>query len=227
MNVSVLVVEDNIALNKSIVTMLRKECFSAHGCLDISNAKENFLRLKPEIVLLDNMLPGGQGYNLISWFKEHNSVRIIMLSALDDMESKKICYKNGADDYITKPFSLYELLFKLNAIKKWISKERGEIVIGDLSFTEADRTLSCRDLSIILQPSQVKLFKSLYDRYIDRQFLHKDYAFEDSEKNIDDGSRIQTIIARLRKSMDYLGSRQVEIETIYGKGYSFVVTRKG
>lgn len=226
MKVSVLVVEDNRALNKSIVTMLSKEDFSAYGCTDISNAKETFLRIKPDIVLLDIMLPGGDGYKLISLFKNHSSVRIIMLTALDDLDSKKICYENGADDYITKPFSLYELLYKLNAVKRWISKEKGEIVIGDLVFTEVDRSLSCGERSIVLQPSQAKLFKSLYNRYIDQQYLDKDNAFNDSEKSIDDGSRIQTLIARLRKNIDYLNSKEVEIDTIYGKGYCFVVTER-
>ena len=118
MEVKVLVVEDKVALNEKIVDILEREGYSAYGAVDIKSAKEMFLAKNPDIVLLDIMLPDGKGDNLISFIRESHDSRILMLTALSDSESKHICYKNGADDYITKPFDKKDLIKRIGNIFK-------------------------------------------------------------------------------------------------------------
>lgn len=224
MKIRILVVEDNDSLNRSMVKMLQKEGYLAKGCRTVADARGSLIDFSPDIVLLDIMLPGGYGYELIGWFRERADTSIIMVTALDDVESKEQSYTKGADDYITKPFSLDELVLKLNALRKRILKEQGKASIGDLVYCEDTRTLACNENEVTLPPSQAKLFRSLYRNYIDKLPLNKSGAFREPENSIDDSGRLQTLVARLRKNIEYLGSKEVEIETIYGIGYSLVVT---
>lgn len=226
MKIKVLVVEDKESLNRSIVSMLRKEGYIAFGATDIDSTKEIFLSEKPHIILLDIMLPSGSGYNLISFFRKHHDSRILMLTALSDQESKRISYENGADDYITKPFDLYELIYKLGAIKKRILMQQNEHMIGDITFNTVSNVLNCKGKKIIIQPSQMKLLKRIYEKYQESSYLNKVEAVDNNTQNIDESNRIQTLVARLRKNLADIGSEEIIIENIYGKGYQMVVCLK-
>lgn len=223
MPVSILVVEDNSALNMSLVSLLQREGFVTSGCLCVADARHRFAEMKPDIVLLDILLPDGYGYDLIQWFRAANNARILMLTALDDAESKRICYQNGADDYIRKPFDLDELLLKLHALEKRILKDSDEIMIGDLLFRPRERTLTCGKRQVFLQPSQAELLRLLYEQYLDGAILGKEQMFFTQDSGVDESSRLQTLVARLRKSLASAGSQAVGIETYYNKGYALTV----
>lgn len=223
MRIKVLVVEDNVSLNKSIINMLEKEKYTAFGVQDMDQAREMYVKEKPHIILLDIMLPQGRGYELIKFFLKDHDSRIIMLTALDDRESKRICYENGADDYITKPFDLHELLYKLNAIKKRILTSSPEFNIGDISFNTENNKLSCGSKTIVIQPSQIRFLKLLYEKHLENSFVDKAEGFEGSSSDLNEASRLQTLVARLRKNLSYIGSGQIDIETIYGKGYRIII----
>lgn len=228
MQIDVLVVEDNPSLNKSLVTMLKREGYQARGARSESEAREIFAASAPHIVLLDIMLPGGSGYNLIPIFRQRHDCRILMLTALDNDQSKRVAYETGADDYITKPFDLNDLIYKLNAIKRRILSEQRSCSIGDIRFDMDQNRLSCGNRTYIIQPSQIKLLKRLLEKYEEDDYLGKAEASECAFSGIDDSQRMQTLVARLRKSLSDIGSKLVSIETIYGKGYKLAVsTRKG
>lgn len=226
MHIRVLVVEDKLSLNQSIVNMLRKEGYTAFGVTDMISAKEIFLKEKPHCILLDIMLPQGNGYELIPFFRKNPETRIFMLTALDDDQSKRISYEFGADDYITKPFDLYELLYKLKALQRRIRTELREYQIGDITVNEDDHSLTCREKKIIIQPSQIKFLKLLYERYRENRYLNKNDAMEGFSEDVDESPRIQTLVARIRKNLSYIESQQVFIENIYGKGYKITVRAK-
>ena len=134
MKLKVLVVEDNKALNRNISLMLKKEGFSPSSAFDIDEAKEKFISVKPHVVLLDIMLPGGDGRDLVSLFRDDPELIIIMLTAISDDGSKDSAYRGGADDYITKPFSLREIAFKLRAIERRLLYASAIYRIGDVEF---------------------------------------------------------------------------------------------
>ena len=227
MKIKALVVEDRISLNKSITSMLLREGYAAFNATDVEDAKDIFLKEKPHIVLLDIMLPGGSGFDLIYFFRKHNDSRILMLTALDDEQSKRVSYENGADDYITKPFDLYELVYKLGAIKRQIISSLREYQVGDIVFDTDSNRISCGEKSFFIQPSQIKLLRCLYERYEEDSYLDKSEACGLNCEGVDESQRLQTLAARLRKSLIDVGSKDVFIETIYGKGYKLYVKNPG
>lgn len=222
----VLVVEDNIKFNNKICNVLEIEGFRSFSTENIKEAKKIFIEEKPSIILLDIMLPDGNGYDLIKLFKAKLDCWVIMMTALNDIDSKLMCYKLGADDYIAKPFDLFELIFKLNAIRKRILISLDEYKVGDIKFNIETFTLTCEKKSIIIQPSQIKLLKQLYMKSLENSFVNKFEIVDAYNKDIDESSRIQTLVARLRKNLSYIDSKQIEIETIYGKGYKMIVKNK-
>lgn len=221
MKIGALVVEDKESLNKSIVTILKKEGYDAFGALCAAEARELFLEKKPHIVLLDIMLPDGSGCDLIGFFKRRRDSHILMITALEDGHSKRLAYEQGADDYITKPFDLYELVYKLAAIRRRIVANLKEYRIGDITFDTESNRLSCGKKTFIIQPSQIRLLKEMYEKYEEGSYWDKSELFDC--ETVDENPRIQTMVARLRRSLEAVGSRRVSIETIYKKGYELVV----
>lgn len=223
MKIKVLVIEDQPSLNRSMVNMLRKEGYEAYGSLDITDAKETFVQKAPDIVLLDVMLPQGYGYELIHFFRRRQNSHIIMLTALGDDKSKRVCYESGADDYITKPFDMHELLYKLRAISRRVHLEQSEYQVGDIQVNTITNRLACNGKAISVQPSQVRLLTLLFHKYLEEDYVSKDEAFEEACQEVNDTGRLQTLVARLRKNLGYVGSKQLDIETLYGKGYRLTV----
>lgn len=220
MDLKVLVIEDKKALNKNIALMLRKEGFIPICAYDISSAKKEFLKEKPDVILLDIMLPGGKGYDLIPYFRRYSDVRIIMITALSDEESKEIAYLHGADDYITKPFKLKDIAFKLKAIKRRIILNIKKYRIGDITFDIETGELNCNGQTTILTRNQINFLKLLYIEYEKNSFLDKAEIFD---TNINESGRIHTMVNKIREELNYVGSKGVFIETVYGKGYRFHV----
>lgn len=204
--------------------MLNKEGYEVFSALDFDEAIKMFSAYKPHIVLLDIMLPGGNGCDLIRRFGANSDTRILMLTALDDEQSKRIAYENGADDYITKPFDLYELVYKLSAIRRRIMSNMKEFSIGDISFNMDSNLLSCGEKAFYIQPSQMRILKHLYVKYEDKSYLDKAEASDFHADGVDESQRIQTMVARLRKNLADVGSQSVTIETIYSRGYELTVS---
>ncbi|MDD2580014.1 MAG: response regulator transcription factor [Eubacteriales bacterium] len=223
MEISILVVDDHLTFNKTLVNALNKEGFNAAGCSDLHSARHLFERMNPDIVLLDIVLGGEKVFSLIECFRRQNNARILVMSEHNDLRTKTICYEKGADDYIIKPFCLYETIYKLRAIVRRIQKENRRIMIGGLIFDETTRTLSGDGRQIALQPSQATLFRLLYDKYVDQNYLSKAETFPATGCLIDETSRLHTLVARLRKNLEYVSDNRVRIETLYGKGYALKV----
>jgi DNA-binding response OmpR family regulator len=224
MVVKVLVVEDKESLNRTIVNMLRREGYIAFSATDMSSSKRVFIEEMPHIILLDIMLPGGNGYDLIPFFRKHGDSNILMLSALNDELSKRISYENGADDYISKPFDLYELIYKLEAMKRRIISNLKVYQVGDIIISADNNTLTCKGVTVAIQPSQIKILIRLYEKYEEKSYLDKNEVVECLSKDVDESCRVQTLLARLRKNLLGIGSETVYIETLYGKGYKLVVS---
>jgi DNA-binding response OmpR family regulator len=147
-----------------------------------------------------------------------------MLTALDDDQSKRIAYENGADDYITKPFDINELIYKLTAISRRLLFEQKQVEIGDITFDPLTNLLRCQEKSFYIQPSQMKLLKQLYTKYLEETYFPKNGLAGMEGVELSEESRIQTLIARLRKNLIDIGSKTISIETLYGKGYRLNVS---
>lgn len=126
----ILIIEDEIQIVELIKSYLEKEGFLVDYELDGKKGLEKALAFKPNIIVLDLMLPNMSGEEIIKELRKKSNVHILILSAKSSEESAINCFSLGADDYIRKPFSPRELTAKINAILK---KGRTNIIINDES----------------------------------------------------------------------------------------------
>lgn len=112
-----LVVDDEIELLHMVEQILRKEGFTRiYKAISCKNAKDEFKRVQPDCIILDVMLPDGDGFQLMKKLRESTNIPILFLSARDEDENRLLGLGLGADDYIVKPFLPREFILRLNAI---------------------------------------------------------------------------------------------------------------
>lgn len=220
----VLIVEDDKNLNEAIRTALESE-FTVFSALDGESAKNIAYRKKPDVILLDIMLPDAKGYKLIEFFKNISRPIIIMISALEEERTRRLAYEEGADDYMIKPITLFELKYKLVAIKKRINIDNSQIIVGDIVLNLDNNELVCQNNVVILQHSQVTVLKMLYKKYKDNEVLSKNEIINCEGERNSINFRIHTVISRLRKNLALIGSEKVIIDNEYGVGYRLVVMK--
>ena len=139
----ILIVEDEFNLADAILNRLKKEKFSVDICSDGEDGLFSCLSGIYDLIILDVMLPRKNGYEILETLRKENiSSKVIMLTAKSDIESKLTCFENGADDYITKPFHMEELVARINLqLRKDNSSE--EIVYEDLCLNIRTANLKC------------------------------------------------------------------------------------
>ncbi len=219
MAIKILVVEDDTLLNSSIVKILKSKQYNAFGALSISEARQLYFLEKPDIILLDIMLPDGKGYELLPLFTAQ--AKVLIMTALTDSDSKYLCYEHGAEDYLVKNFDMQELLYKIEVTKR--NMQQNELRVGDIVVDIKRQRMVCDGNAIDLPHSQVQLLQTLYKRYQANMYLSKDDALFQRTDEIDESARIHNLVARLRKNIAHVKSRNVFIETMYGKGYRLVI----
>ena len=159
----ILIVEDEFNLADAILNRLKKEKFSVDICSDGEDGLFSSLSGIYDLIILDVMLPRKNGYEILETLKKENiSSKVIMLTAKSDIESKLTCFENGADDYITKPFHMEELVARINLqLRKDNSSE--EIVYEDLCLNIRTANLKCMssNLDIEIMKKELIKFKSI------------------------------------------------------------------
>ncbi len=220
----ILIVEDDKKLAVTYKNIL-SSLFDIVISQDLSSAKRKIKSENIDIVLLDIMLPDGNGYDIIPFIKNESDAIVIIISALEKEETRRIAYEKGADDYMIKPITLFELEYKLMAIHKRQKKDKLVYNIGDLTLNLENLTLSTDYNIIQIQYSQGIVLKMLYEKYKKDEILHKNELANLEEINKTDDFRIHTLISRLRKNIEELESDNAFIENVYGKGYRLVVMK--
>lgn len=220
----VLIVEDDVKLSETYNNILGEK-YKLVLCGTLSDARKLIKKDVYDVVLLDLMLPDGKGYSIIPHIRKYSAdALIIVISALEQEKSRKIAYDNGADDYIIKPITLFELEYKLKAIARRRKQDTSTITIGDLILNIEELTLcSPHHEKMVIQHSQCRILKLLYDKFKEGEILYKKELLEHQELVDQNNIRLHTLISRLRKTIEELGSERVFIENIYGKGYRLVV----
>src|SRR3954447_2530224 len=142
----ILVVEDEQAISEPLVDALAREGFDAHVAPTVAEAERAFDEREPDLVLLDVMLPDGDGRDLCRNLRRRSDVPIVMLTARGEEVDRVVGLELGADDYVVKPFSARELTARIRAIMRRGrgTQRRGPIEIGDLVLDPASRTVTKR-----------------------------------------------------------------------------------
>lgn len=119
----ILLVEDDKTIASGLEYSLEKEGFSTVLCHNVASGKKAFLENKFDLCLLDLSLPDGSGYDLCKFIRQESEVPIIFLTACDDEVNVVMGLDMGADDYITKPFRLRELISRIKSVLRRYNKE--------------------------------------------------------------------------------------------------------
>ncbi len=226
MNVNILVIEDEPDIRRNLEYNLGREGFKASSVGSLDEANEKLKSKKFDLILLDLMLPDGSGLDLCKKIKSNSETEatpIIILTAKDDEVDKVVGFELGADDYVTKPFSVRELILRVKAILKRSDTKTKEVVeverqFGDLKIDVDSHEVHVDSQLIELTALEFRLLKELVDkrgRVQSRDQLLSEvwgYNAEVTTRTVD------THIKRLREK---LGSMGKNVQTIRGIGYKF------
>ena len=162
MNARILVVDDDTALAEMIGIVLRTEGFEPHFCEDGGTAVDAFRSAKPDLVLLDLMLPGLSGIDVCARIREESGVPIIMLTAKSDTADVVKGLESGAADYVVKPFNPKELVARIRTrLRPTPETSTGTLTVGDLTVDVAGHEVKRGDTKINLTPLEFELLLAL------------------------------------------------------------------
>ena len=226
MNVNILVIEDEPDIRRNLEYNLGREGFKASSVGSLDEANEKLKSKKFDLILLDLMLPDGSGLELCKKIKSNSETEatpVVILTAKDDEVDRVVGFELGADDYVTKPFSVRELILRVKAILKRSDKKTKEVVeverqFGDLKIDVDSHEVHVDSQLIELTALEFRLLKELVDkrgRVQSRDQLLSEvwgYNAEVTTRTVD------THIKRLREK---LGSMGKYVQTIRGVGYKF------
>jgi two-component system OmpR family response regulator len=223
----ILVVDDEQSITDLVAMALRYEHFAvqvAHNGREALDAVEAF---SPDLVVLDIMMPGIDGFEVARRLRNGGaSIPVLFLTARDATEDKVRGLTLGADDYMTKPFSVEELVARIRAILRRVQPAEaamGRMVVADLELDEDTHEVRRAGRDIELTATEFKLLRYLMLNA--RRVLSKDQIL-DHVWNYDFGGNaniVETYVSYLRRKIDCLGPPL--IQTVRGVGYSIRVPR--
>ena len=221
----ILIIEDEPDIRKTIEYNFLKEGFKVSNAGSLADGRAAFFSKSIDLVVLDLMLPDGSGLDLCREIKSNpasSSTPIVILTAKNEEVDKVVGFELGADDYVTKPFSVRELLLRVKAILKRAPKSDAaltpEITIGILRVDFDAHVVHVNSNEIKLTALEFKLLKQFLDkrgRVQSRDQLLQDvwgYSSDITTRTVD------THIKRLREKLQEAGDY---IQTIRGVGYKF------
>lgn len=218
----ILVVEDDCDLNQAICYSLKKSGYEVFGVNCMEEGKQSFHKEQIAMVLLDVNLPDGEGFAFCRWVKQQKEVPVIYLTARDMEEDALMGYESGAEDYVTKPFSMKILLRKIEVILKRTSAVNRLIFADEylkIDLENAKVTVKGQECSIT--PTEYRLLRQfLLNR---GQLLTYDLLLErlwDSGGQFVDKHALAVNVNRLRGKIEDGNHRY--ISNVYGMGYQWI-----
>lgn len=225
---NILIVEDEAALTAMLRYNLEREGFRVAEANDGEEAMLSVSENKPDLILLDWMLPGTTGIELVRRFRKEANTRdvpIIMLTAKGEESDRIAGFDSGADDYVVKPFSARELLARIKAVlrRSRETEDDGSIEIGALRLDGRQQKLLVHGQSVHVGPTEYRLlhfFMSHAGRVYTRNQL-LDFVWGGGSE-IEDRT-VDVHVRRLRKVLEPFRLESM-IETVRGSGYRFADT---
>lgn len=221
---SVLIVDDDVKLVKLLQTYFEKEGYIAYAANNGLDALQIVRLQKPDIMVLDLMLPGLDGLDVCRRIRKENDIPIIMLTARDEESDRLVGLEIGADDYVTKPFSPKEVVARAKAILRRVNKDivHSELIKAGTLMIDLERHEVTQNGQLIeVTPTEFKIIELLAANagkvYSRLQIVEQTqgYSFEGYERTID------AHIKNLRRKIEINPKEPQYIQTIYGVGYKF------
>lgn len=215
----VLVVEDSEAIRVSVVDALVDAGYVAGGRVDGGGLEDLLDAFRPDLVILDVMLPGRDGFALIPVVRERTDAGIVLLTARDALEDRLRGLDGGADDYVVKPFALAELVARVTAVLRRMGRTPSTVEVGDLVVDAAAGSVRRGGEPIELTATELRLLDYLATqrgRVVSKgQILTRVWGYTDYDPNL-----VEVHVSALRRK---LGEPRL-VHTVRGMGY---VLREG
>ena len=221
----VLVVDDEPTIAESVAARLRAEGFAVTVAQDGPGAVAAVERELPDLVVLDVMLPGFDGLEVCRRIQASRAVPVLMLTARDDETDLLVGLAVGADDYLTKPFSMRELAARVHALLRRVDRgraelDRGRIRLGDVVIDQVERRVRRAGVEVHLTPTEFELLARLAARpraVLPReQLLGEVWGWADASTTRTVDSHIKALRRKLGPDL---------IRTVHGVGYALEVPR--
>ncbi len=216
----VLVVDDDAALAEMLTIVLRQEGFDSRMCTRGDEALEAFHDYKPDVVLLDLMLPGKDGIDVCKEIRAESGVPIVMLTAKSDTVDVVVGLESGADDYVVKPFKPKELVARIRArVRIFDSSSHESLTVGDLSIDVAGHEVTRAGRAISLTPLEFDLLLCLarkpWQVFTREVLLEQVWGY----RHAADTRLVNVHVQRLRSKVEHDPEHPEIVLTVRGVGY--------
>ena len=227
MAISVLVVEDDHNISELLQMYLEKEGYAVTIAADGGQGLTKFRAIKPDLVLLDVMMPVMDGWDVCRAIRNESQTPIIMLTAKGETDDKVAGLRAGADDYITKPFEMKEVLARIEAVLRRSGSTTTETKARRLSFDRLLIDMDAFELTVNgkkvdIPPKEMELLFYLASSpnrvYTRNQLLDEVWGFD----YFGDSRTVDVHVKRLREKLEGV-SEQWTLKTVWGVGYKFEV----
>jgi DNA-binding response OmpR family regulator len=222
----ILVVEDEVAIAEAVRARLASEGYVVRVAHDGPQAIEAAAAERPDLVVLDLMLPGMDGLEVCQEIQKNDWVPVLMLTARTEEADKVAGFAVGADDYLTKPFSMRELTARVRAIIRRMERIRQispteSVSRFDLTIDAAKRRVFRNDEEVTLTPLEFEILFTMArtpgvvfgrEQLMDRVWGYRDYA---------GGRVVDSHVARIRRKLGDEAAEPRYIRTVHGVGYAF------
>ncbi|MBD8477538.1 response regulator transcription factor [Microbacterium sp. CFBP 8794] len=217
----VLVLDDDETIRVAVATALRADGFVAEAAPDGTDLAVRLEAFRPDLVVLDWMMPGPSGIRLLPLVRSRSDAAVIMLTARDEVDDRLRGFAEGADDYVVKPFTMAELIARTSAVLRRRGRLPQTIEVADLvvdpDATTARRAGSSLDLTAT-EFRLLRLFAESRGRTLSKaQILTQVWGYDDYDPNL-----VEVHLSALRRKMEAHGPRL--IHTVRGLGYRLSVT---
>lgn len=224
---TILIADDNKQITSILEEYAKKEGFTASIAYDGLAALDLFQETKPDVVLLDVMMPQMDGFEVCREIRKNSSVPIIMITARGEDFEKIMGLDIGADDYIVKPFSPGEVMARVRAVLRRISRTKDQpqqiLSYSNLLINLDDYTVTINDIDIPLTKKEIELLWTLAankNKVFSRDnLLNSLWGYD----YFGDSRTVDSHIKRLRAKLEVVQHYDWEIKTIWGVGYKFEV----
>ena len=224
---SILIVEDDNNIADLLRLYLEKEGYQATIAADGTQGIDLYRKLRPDLVLLDVMMPGVDGWGVLRAIRQDSQTPVIMLTAKGETTDKVSGLKQGADDYITKPFEMKEVLARIEAVLRRAAgdgdKEKPRRLVFDKLIIDLDSfELIVDGKRVETPPKEMELLYHLASTpnrvYTHNQLLDEVWGFD----YFGDSRTVDVHVKRLREKLEGV-SDQWSLKTVWGVGYKFEV----
>ncbi|MGV9677676.1 response regulator transcription factor [Nocardia sp. NPDC003482] len=216
----ILLVEDADAIRTAVAAAVgaagHRVLAREHG----AGLEQDLERFRPDVVVLDVMLPGRDGFELLDIVRARCEAGVLMLTARDEVADRVRGLRSGSDDYVVKPFDLAELVARVEALLRRMGRLRTRITVGDLEIDVDRGTVTRGGTPITLTATEFRLLAHLAahrDRVLTKtQILTAVWGYEDYDPNL-----VEVYVSAVRRKLEEHGPRL--LHTVRGLGYALRV----